>query len=231
MVKTINALEESILERLSNFKITDDSPPIPPEWIKDKIVDINGTLMREEYAGFGVVNEQFYQKIECNEVECMSTTCVVNGISITKKHDIYKVRAPYLQVGIGQKDIMYLGLSSWRKNFRRTDLVGLANNQYRIYTKLSPAYCLIGHEFFIVDLPTTSTKRLGMMVVLADPRTAPKWDDAITIFPTPSTYKLEMLVFQDAVQAFNLVPDVLDDAQRARGGAQSQRPQQSDQSQ
>lgn len=214
MVKTLKQLVESIQEKLSSYKVTDDFP-IDPLIIEDKIVDVNGSLIREEFVNTGKVNEQFYQRFDCNEVECMETSCVINGITVTKPRDIWRVVMPALQTGISDKDIRYFGLNSFRRNFRRVDIVGLSANKYRLYTANQPAYCLNGNEIFVVDLPTSSTKRLGSMVVLADPRTAPRWNYETSIFPTPSPYKLEMLVFKDLVAPLTLPPDLRDDAQRA----------------
>lgn len=229
MIKSINLIVDSVFEELSAFKITDDHPNIDPDYVKDKIVEINGSLMREEFQGTGVVNEQFYTPVECLEVDCLQTTCVINGITVTKKHPIYRVDMPYLQTGIGEKDVKYFGLNSWRKNFRRTDIIGLAFNEYRMWTPQHPAWALVGHEAFLINLPTTSTKRLSALVLYADPRKTPKWDDTTSIFPTPSPYKLAMLVFKEISRGLGMGLDILDDAQRARGIPQPQ--QQNDQSQ
>ena len=110
MTQTLNQLLDTILEELSSFKVTDDFP-IDPDYIKDKIVAINGSLVREEYGQTSKVNFQFYQRFDCNHVECMETVCEVGGILVTKKHPIYRVVLPVLMPGIGNKDIIYLGLS------------------------------------------------------------------------------------------------------------------------
>lgn len=226
MVKTLNQMVDTVLEELSSFKVTDDFPLVRlRDYIKLKFIGINGSLMREEYEKGRKINEQFYQRFPCVEVECLGVTCTIGGITVTKTLPIYKVIIPHLQTGVGYLDIRYFGKNDYRKMFTRAyDFMEFSNTGFRIYTGRRPVFLVANEkEIFVENLPTIGTRSLAMIVLLADPRNAPGWSDDTSMFPTPSPYKLEMLVKADIAKTLPLGPDLLDDAQRLRSSMAPQR--------
>ena len=213
MTKTLNQIIETLMEELSSFKINDDFP-IDPDMLKDTVVGINGTLMREEYDRLGYLSEQFYKPYFCHQVECLGMSCTINGIVIERQFPIYRVTMEILQTGIGWSDVLYFGLSGMRKNFHRVSVGELATINDRTFTAKRPAYAKAGSDFWIVNLPTTGTRLLTSMVIYADPRKSPGWSDETSIFPTPSNYKLELLVKKDIYSSWGRT-DLVDNAQRA----------------
>ena len=202
------------MEELSNYRPTDDFY-IDPLYLKDKAVVINCSLVKEEFGATGKVNEQFYQKIPCLNIECLGVDCIVGGLVIHEDLPIHKAPIPALMPFIGDKDIIYLGTSNMKNNFRRVTMGGFPFNEFYHFTKRRPVYTMVGNEVFLKDLPTSSMKILYMVCILADPRNAPGWDDDVNIFPTPSPFKLEMLIKQDIFKSYGVMPDVSDNAQRA----------------
>lgn len=213
MTKTLNQIIETLMEEISSFKLNDDFP-IDPDMLKDTVVGINGSLMREEYDRLGYLSEQFYMPYFCNQVECLGINCNINGVVIERKLPIYKVTMEILQTGIGWSDVLYFGLSGMKKNFHRVSVGELATINDRTFTAGRPAYAKSGSDFWIVNLPSSGTRLLTSMVIYADPRKSPGWSDEKSIFPTPSNYKLEMLVKKDIIPSLGH-SDLADNAQRA----------------
>ena len=212
MTKTLDEIVESILEQLSGYHLNNDFP-IDPDFLKSKIIEINGSLMRDEYSSTMKLSEQFYFPYFCNKVECVGYTCVIDGIVVKKKLPIYKVSMEYMQTGIGWADIAYFGLPNMRRNFKRTNINGLSSMEYRTWTGARSVYAKSGKDLYIINLPTSGTRILASMIVYADPRKSPGWNDATSILPTPSNYKLELLVKRDILSAGT--SDLKDDGQRA----------------
>lgn len=202
MTKSHKEIAYSILEALYKHNIPDDAD-ISLEYVKKKINDINVRLIEEQYRA-GLSLDGFYQKMCCIEVKCEQTACTVDGIVIPSGDVLWYADIPMLNQKIGNKNIIFLGLMNMEKPFRRMTFSGYTSNAKLDWLK-GTEYTIIGNKVYFKHLPTSGIKYICLVGILADPTTSCSWDEE-KMYPTPDPYKLELLVKQDILSTFAVLP-------------------------
>jgi hypothetical protein len=214
MASTLKEIAYSVLESIRNFHIVDDND-ISIDWIVKKINDINVKLVEADYKS-GKNLEGYMQKQCCIEIICEKQYCTIDGVLVESGDVLWYSDVPTLNNKIGNGNIAYLGLSDMKTAFRRTSMTGSTVSGKLEYGNNKTIYNVIGNKIFYNNLPTTGSKYVCMVGILEDPTTACNWDDDDP-YPTPDTYKLELLVKQDIMSSFNIPKDVINDAQDSLG--------------
>lgn len=212
MAKTLPRIIESVLEELNNYHITDDNE-IPYEYLVDKAVDMRQVLLREEFESRrGLIDQSYYQRICCLEVECHRQGCTVDGVFIPSSSIIWEVKLPPLVKGVGWKDILYLGTDLFKSGFTRMTFTNWSEIEGNILTGLKPAYTLIGDSIMLKNMPTSDLRFLCGILLLSNPVDACNWDDDKSEFPVPSDYKLQLLMKKDILASYGIPKDKQHDA-------------------
>jgi len=210
-VSTIVAIRSEIIEDLEKYGVSDDSV-LDPELIEDKIVSARLADF-DKFITKGLPLEGFYQTINNITLSCHKDTRQVGTLVFTDKTTYYQADLPPLVSNIGWKNIKYFGVHGYDKNLNRLDLTEFATRKGARYTSEEPIYSVIGDILIAKHIPVGLTFAL-MVAILADPRTAPDWDNETSDFPTPSEMAIKIMVKNSITQTPG-VPDLVNDAQRA----------------
>lgn len=235
MNKPINKILYSIIESLTGYDLTDDFK-IDPEYILDKIHDTRASMIAEEWRN-KMLDDAYYQKVCCIEIECTETTCTVGGVSLPSGTKEFYVDLPGLNNRIEWDNIAYLGTVDMNNNFNRKTFDGLMALQGNRWTANQAAYTIVGNRAFIKNLPTSGTLFLCLVAVLDNPVVACDYNEETNPYPVPDAIKLELRVKQDILSTYGLPKDKQQDSQEAisqpnqLSDSQKQVNQQSNQSQ
>jgi hypothetical protein len=217
MNKTYKEIAYSILESLYGHNIIDDYN-ISIDFIKAKINDVNIRLQEEVFKQHDSL-EAFYQKQCCIEVVCEKTSCVIEGEMVSSGDVVWYSEIPSLNPKIGWKNISYLGKSDMLKGFKRVTFSGFMSGAQLDWTR-GPIFTIVGNKIYFRDLPTTGTRMLCMVAILANPILACNFNEDQP-YPTPDAYKLELLVKKDILSTFPAMPtDEIQDSRDNVGATQ-----------
>jgi len=182
--------------------IVELSAVIPPsrlvkmkEYPADKRDEIRLTLIREEFNNKKFIDENYYQLSKCNEIECYSNSCTINGIEFETQTDIIEVSIPPLITGVGWSNILYLGDQNISKRFSRVSMASFIKYTPQ-YSKPSSIYTLVGNKIYLRNMPTKGMKFVTGSFLFQVPSTACSWNNT-DHYPVPSSYKLKFLIKRD----------------------------------
>jgi hypothetical protein len=210
---TLRRIIWQIIEDIERYTITDDSV-LDYELIRDKVIEIHQSLMKEYVNSENASLEGYYQTMDCIQLDCKHDHCNIGGIVFIDPTTYYTAIFPPLIKTINYKNTRYFGAHGFAKEITRISLPGFISSDAARWTKHDPVYTMVGDIPVIKNLPPgMATAKL--IAILNDPTQACDWTDDDE-FPTPSVYKLQLMVKRDigAIAA----PDLLHDAQRALGG-------------
>lgn len=211
MTKSLNKIINSIAESLTSFNLTDDFN-IDFEIIADKIHDVRNSLIYDDWKA-RMMDDAYYQKVCCLEVECETITCDLGGIALKSPRQQFYVDLPGLNNRIEWDNIKYFGTVDMQNNFNRKTFDGLLSLKGNRWTANQPAYNIIGNRAYIENLPTSGTRFLCLVGVLDNPTTACDWETDESLYPVSNIIKLEMVVKQDILSAYGIPKDKINDAQ------------------
>jgi hypothetical protein len=207
MSKTLPRIIESVLEELHNFHVTDDNE-IPYEYLVDKAVDMRQTLLKEEFnARKGLLDQGYYQRVCCLEVECHRQGCTVDGVFIPSSSIVWEVKLPPLIKGVGWKDILYFGTDMFKSGFTRMTFTNWSEIEGNLYSGTMPAFTMVGNSLMLKNMPASDLKFLCAILLLSNPVDACNWQEDTSEFPVPSDYKLQMLMKQDILASYGIPKD------------------------
>lgn len=209
MAKTLNQIVYSIIEKYTQHKPSDDLE-LPEEFLIGKINDIRATLIRDEYNN-GTIDEKYYQKMCCIDVECEENGCTIRGEFISTGSSTIKITLPPLITDVDWNEISFLGSPEWNK-FHRKTLDAWISNEDNPWTGGKPIYTVVGSEAYLRNLITPGMRKVCGIFLLSNPVDACDYDKDVDIYPIPSEYKLELLVLKDLLSV-GYKGDMLNDGQ------------------
>lgn len=194
MGKSLNKIVEGLL---IDFKqVTDESYLHNKRaYLIDKIIDINNSLIRESFRNGVMIDQSFYRKTDCTEVTVENKTCVINGITFTSKVDLFTATINKLLPGIGSNGLLYVGSDELDGGFAIKSLSGFIASDGNVYTGSKPLCTVLGEQLLLKNIPI-GTQRLTLVGIWENVTELSNFDDDDD-FPTPSGYKLQMLVKKD----------------------------------
>ena len=224
-MSTIVSIRSEIIEDLEKYGVTQSSV-FDPELIDDKIVSARLADF-DKFITKMLPLEGFYQLVNNITIDCHKDTRTVGNLTFTDKTTYYQADLPPLVSNIGWKNIKYFGVHGYEKNLNRLDLADFVTRKGARYTADEPIYAIAGNTLIAKNLSEGFTFAL-MMAILADPRTAPDWDDLTSDFPTPSEMAVKVMVKNSIIQTPG-GPDLVNDNQRALSQPAPQKGQQQQQ--
>lgn len=209
--KIVNQLQ---LE-LSAFKFTDDSP-LDYEYLRDALLIANKSIV-DDFARTGLALDGFYQRVECVRLTCSEATCVIDGIVFNSGVYSHIASLPPLVKTIGMKNIAYLGVEGFSGEITRVSLDEFMSMEDARWNKHDAVFVVIGDVAIFKNIPKGLSLVL-LITILSDCTQACDWpEDDSAEFPTPSEYKVKLIVKKDILSTFPGGPDIVDDAQMAIG--------------
>ena len=200
---------------LSGFGYTDDNP-LDYEYMKDCLVIANKTVL-DDFCRSGLTLDGFYQRITCIRLVCDETSCVIDGIIFQSGMYSHIASLPPLVKTIGMKNISFLGVDGFDKEITRVSLDEFLSMDNARHTKNEPVYVIIGDVAIFKNIPK-GLSLLLLVAILSDCTQACDWpEDDSAEFPTPSEYKIKLIVKKDIASTFPPQADLIDDAQGALG--------------
>lgn len=212
-MKSLKEHAESIMIDLR--EITDDSYLVgKEEYLYSKIEGIRETLIREEVKEHKSVDPAYYKAVDCIELTCAGTSCVVNGVTVSDKKKLWRASISPLITKIGIDPISYAGNSDISsKGFSKKSFSGFLNSEGNIHTGNEIFYTRIGQELIFKNIPDSCLGRQQFLTVIAlwsSVRSLCGYDEDDP-FPVPSEYKLHMLVKEDLFKSWAKHQDQKDD--------------------
>lgn len=206
MGKSLLKIIYSVKEAITNFNVTDDSR-FSDEYLADLANAIRLDLIDEDFKAKRL-DDSFYQKLCCIEVECVKEVCVVDGINVSTGHVTYYSNIPALKKKIGWDNIKYIGTET--TTFGRLALTAFMYADKAPYGNKSPVYTVIGDKVYFKNLPTSGLKYVCIVAVLENPNDISMCEDALNEdFPVSDIYKLEYLMKRDILFSLGLPTDRL----------------------
>lgn len=211
---SLNQLVESLIVELS------DVYPLKrlvrtKEFLADKIEEMRITLLRDEYRTNRVIDEPYYQVVNCLELVCLDNTCTVGNVTFTSKTDIYEISIAPLITGIGFDNIKYLGDLELKQMFYRRTLKAFIEYKPQ-YARPRPIFTLLENKLLIKNLPTKGMYFLKGALLYQKVSTACNWRSTAN-YPTPSPYKLKLLVKKDLLSTYpKTLPETSQDEVKAK---------------
>lgn len=155
MAKSLERIGYTILEMVTNFRITDDED-IPIELIYDKIHNKRSEMAEAYYNKTGNVPEALYCELKCIDIECREVKCEGEDSEIKEHY----VSLPNIDATFGDKAIKYLGSMDYKIPFRRLNFPFGANGKA---TKNAPIYQVVTYDNIILGekLPTEGMDKIG----------------------------------------------------------------------
>lgn len=211
MSKLLSEISYSVLEQVSNFNITDDTP-YPIKWFDDTVVAVNASLMRQYYDAHKL-NDELLLMHRNIPIEPIEDTLVIDGIRIQGKYGYCKADIPFLLTGVDNKVLSYVGPDDLSLEYSRRKITDLINDKGVVWKISNPVYAISGTRLFFKKSPQLANV-VTVIGYFRDPREVNTFNEETDPFPTPSEYKLEMLALQQVMQSMGLPLDLLSDAQR-----------------
>ena len=206
-----------------------DDFPIPYEYLVDSANDMRKVLIKEEFRA-GRIDQRYYQRMCCLELECHRFGCTVDGVFVPSSSVIWEVKLPSLVAGVGDLDILYLGTDQIgtdyvNEGFIRKNFIGWQNLSGNMWTGTKPHFTTVGQYAYIKNPPTSDFKFLCIIALLDNPIAACDWNDDSMEYPVPDDYKLRLLMKKDILSTYGLPQDKINDAtdQPNQAGTQTQK--------
>ena len=165
------------------------------EYFADKCDEVRMTIMREEWNNKKFVDESYYQYSKCQEIECYTNSCTIDGITFETQTGVFMVSLPPLITGIGWDNIKGIGTNDFKHSFHRMSLLSFINYTPQ-YAKPAPIFTLVGNDLYLTNLPTKGMKFLAGAFLFQVPSTSCGWKNT-DYYPVPSVYKLKFLIKRD----------------------------------
>lgn len=216
---------DSLIQEVSKFKMSDDHALFEArEWLGDKIDSYRATIIKKmslEKANLS----SCYQVVSCINVECLGFSCVIDGIPITSKSELWKADLPeMLDVPNALK---YFGYANLKRPYHSGTLASLSSTFNR-WNKKRYSYVKIGSSlYFTNDAAVQSFLLIGIM---ASPSLVCDFNEE-TPYPLPKEYQesLLLLIKKDLYQMLGVPIDLLNDTIDNPGMAPTPRQQQQQQ--
>jgi hypothetical protein len=213
MGKSLEKIIYSIKEELSGYIITDDTL-YDDEYIKDKIMSAREAIIKDLYRN-KLLNESYYQRLCCLEVNCVEAACNFEGTPIYSGDSYNVIEIPSLIKGVGWDNIINLGTTDLNIKLQRVTFDGFMSSDGALYTSTYPIYTIVDNKALLKNIPL-GTKFLCGIMLLYDPTEACNWEDNKD-YPIDDSYKLEMLVKKDILSVMGIVGDEINDGRDMKG--------------
>lgn len=199
---------DSIIEGLSAYNVTDDSI-FDRDLIGYKVDVMRDTFIRNDYP---VIDDKYYQKVCCIEVECQKQGCDVPGIGFVESGDtLWIAELPTLITDIGWKDIKYLGSPDLMNEYYRKTLGGWQSLTGLLYPSPDDVnYTIIGNHAYFLNI-ASGTRYVCLVGLISKPSNACSYNENDD-YPVPDVMKLEIAVKRDILSTYGILPDVKQDS-------------------
>ena len=212
MAKTLDQITYSVWEQVENFKITDDSP-YPKPWLEELAVSINATLVRDAHKN-RMLDQSLYLLDANLEVESMTADIIVSNMVFKNRTDLCKVDINNLIQGIGWANIEFAGSADYAIKFTRKEVNTFLRPKGDLrWTLPFPWYCIMNDTMLLKKTEIPSLQFVSISGIWRDPRKVSGYSSDM-YFPTPSEYKLELLMLQQVLQSKGIPWDTMQDGQR-----------------
>ncbi len=203
-MKTKREIIYSIIEFVSGFHVTDDSP-YDEQLIGDKVDDVRAILIKQQHRENKNVDDEFYQMCGVH-IENELLANLDDGINIKR----FYVTFPALITNVGWDNIKYLGRKTMDGKYNRRSIDGLVAARGRYWTRRTTDYSVVSATRAIIRNEDTA-ENIIILGLFKSPSTVPGYSDNDP-YPVPDSYKLEMIVKQDIAAALGVMPDEINDA-------------------
>lgn len=202
-MKSYRDIIYSVIEFVSGFNVTDDSP-YDEVLIGKKVDDVRATLIQQEYTQLRRINDLFFQQ--------MDAVILKEGIDPKDESPIqsFFVEFQELLPSVGWANIKYLGTKTMREKYNRRSIDGFSVGENRRWSSGEVDYFVVGpNRAFIRNEKTTTD--ITIIGLFKSPTEVPgmTWD---SIYPTPDPFRLEMIVKQDILSGIGIKSDEKNDA-------------------
>jgi hypothetical protein len=203
-MKTKREIIYSIIEFVSGFHVTDDSP-YDEQLIGDKIDDVRATLIKQQHRENKNVDDEYYQMCDV-VIEKETIAELQDDISIKR----FYVNLPSLITNVGWDNIKYLGKKTMDGKYNRRSMDGMVAATGRYWTRNTVDYSVVSGSRAIIRNEKTANDII-ILGLFKSPSTVTGYtlDDP---YPVPDSYKLEMIVKQDIAAALGIMPDEINDS-------------------
>jgi hypothetical protein len=212
MGKTLNKIVYSILEAVSNFEITDDSP-FSPLWVEDQVITQNHTLIRKAQTERRI-DEMLYMTDEKLPVHVFDKVSSIAGIPVSNCNRFSYVDINTPLTGLKGAEIDLVSNTGYSIIFKRTSIRELIRDSSGYYSLNRPSYAILDNTLVFKTSGLAGLKFISMSAIFNDPRLVSSWNED-DIFKTPSEKNLELLTIQHIGTALGMPMDLVNDAQRA----------------
>ena len=203
-MKTKREIVYSVIEFISGFNVTDDSP-YDEQLIGDKVDDVRALLIKQQWAQQRKVDDEYYQLQEL-KIEHAPITDSDDAVKLYS----FSVTFPPLLSGIGWDNIKYLGKKNMAENYNRRSMSGYSAARGRRWSQKYVDYTVIDATRAIIR-----NEKLTKEIIIHGLFKSPTDVDGCTFdtpYPVPDPFKLEMIVKQDIGAGLGIPPDLKNDA-------------------
>lgn len=197
-MKTQRKIIYSVIEFMSGFVVTDDSP-FDEQLIADKIDDVRATLIKQEWNDKKSINDLYFQEYEV-DIKVREIIDRHNQQNIIQ----FTVEFPELLAAVQWDNIKYLGKKDLSKRYNRRNLNGFMNGQHRRYSSNEVDYVVTGPSKALIR-NEREAKDIVTIALFKNPSDVSKSLDVI--YPVPDVTKLEMIVKQELSAALGIKSD------------------------
>jgi hypothetical protein len=204
------AILDDVIEKYTQFKPSDDLS-VPEDFIANKIHVVR-TMLISQLAKQGRLDDSFYQRVCCLDIECEMQGCTIEGEFFETGNLLYRVELPELITDIGlNKNIRFLGANDWVGKFNSASLDKWRTNEHHPLLANNAIYTQLGKYALLKNLITPGMKKVCGALLLVNPLSACNYDELVDNYPCPDQYKLSLLVVKDMMST-GIKPDILQDA-------------------
>ena len=144
----------------------------------------------------------------------MNADVIVDGLLFRNRTDLCKVDISNLVQGIGWSNIEYAGSADFSIKFTRKEVNTFLRPKTDLrWTLPFPWFCVMNETMLLKKAEVPSLQFITISGIWRDPRKVSSYLST-NMFPTPSEYKLELLMFQQVLQSKGIPWDTLQDGQR-----------------
>jgi len=211
MAKTLREIAYSILELVSNFEITDDSPISLP-WIEDQVISQNHTLIRKAKEERRL-DSFLYMSDDNIEVKEFTPYNLIPGINVRNCHRFMYADIKPLLTGLQGAEIDFVSNSGYSSVYKKVPMSRLLRGSSGYYSLGNSTYALLEFKLVFLKSELDGVKYVSMSGIFNDPRTLSSWN-INEPFRTPSEKNLELLSIQHILKGLGLPMDLMNDAQR-----------------
>lgn len=207
MEKTLQRLTYSCIRQVKP-RLSDDSL-LSDKWVKDQIVAVRNTLIRETYISRATM-DQFYQEIQYPAIKSVDTV-IIGGLTFHLDDKKWYVEIPATVADIGWADIKFVGDWDYTRSYNRLTFDAFRLIDYDRYTSNDPCYTYVENKLKLRNLD--GIENITMIAIFEDPRNIDGFDDKTSIFPLPDVLipKLELIVTKNILEKMAVPVDVVND--------------------